>query len=87
MKRLFISVLVSLFAISAYADEYGYDDDSSDYQYESSTGTKYEYDLSDPSDQIMYDVDPSAKLMDSINPDPMIDLDRNLNEYGGGAEW
>ena len=87
MNKLLTSLLILLFTSPAYSENYGYDDDSSDYPYESSTGTSYEYDLSDPSDRVMYGVDPAAQLMDSINPDPMIEIDRNMNEYGGGAKW
>lgn len=43
------------------------------------------YDLSNPSDRVMYDVDPEAKVMDSINPN--VGIDRSLNQYGGGADW
>jgi hypothetical protein len=33
----------------------------------------------------MYDVDPSAQLRDSVDPDPRRDLDRDLGRSGGGA--
>jgi len=55
-----------------------------EYPYESNTGTRYKYDLSDPADKIMYDVDPAAQVMDSVNP--MVDIDRDLGQNGGGAE-
>ena len=55
-----------------------------EYPYESNTGIRYKYDLSNPSDRIMYEVDPSAQVSDSINP--MVEIDRNLGQYGGGAE-
>jgi len=57
-----------------------------EYPYESSTGTRYKYDLSKPSDQIRYEVDPRAQIRDSINVNPRIEIDRNLGQYGGGAE-
>ncbi len=57
----------------------------SEYKYESSSGTKYKYDLSNPSDRLLYEVDPAAQLMDEINP--MVDIDRGLDQYGGGAKW
>lgn len=56
--------------------------DSSEYQ--GSFGTRYQYDLSDPSDAIRYSMDPSAKLNDSISLDPRVDLDRSIGQYGGG---
>lgn len=54
--------------------------------YESSTGNQYKYDLSKPSDQIRYSVDPSAQLHDSINMPvhPSTDIDRSLGQHGGG---
>lgn len=56
-----------------------------EYKYVSpSSGLKYKYDLSNPSDAIRYDVDPSAQLRDSINP--RVELDRGLGYQGGGAE-
>jgi hypothetical protein len=55
-----------------------------EYPYESTSGTRYKYDLSKPSDQIKYEVDPAAQLRDSINP--RVEMDRDLWQYGGGAE-
>ncbi len=87
------SVLCILASVSTYAIsqdyDYGYENDDSyggqqEQRYESSTGTQYEYDLSDPSDRIMYEVDPEAQLRDSIDVNPMRDIDRGLGEYGGG---
>ncbi|MFC1688283.1 hypothetical protein ACFL07_01315 [Pseudomonadota bacterium] len=69
-------------------DSYGYDrsyDSDQDKGYESSFGNRYEYDLSDPSDRIMYDVDPNAQLRDSIDVNPLRDVERSIGEYGGGV--
>lgn len=69
-------------------DSYGYDrsyDSDQDKGYESSFGNRYEYDLSDPSDRIMYDVDPNAQLRDSIDVNPVRDVERSIGEYGGGV--
>ncbi len=55
-----------------------------EYPYESTTGTRYKYDLNNPSDKIMYNVDPAAQVMDRVNP--MVDIDRGMGQYGGGAE-
>jgi hypothetical protein len=69
----------------SYGYEKSYDRDDEDRGYESSFGRRYEYDLSDPSDQIMYEVDPNAQLRDSIDVDPTRDLERSIGEYGGGV--
>ena len=69
-------------------DGYGYDspyDRDQDKGYESSFGNRYEYDLSDPSDRVMYEVDPSAQLRDSIDVNPIRDVERSVGEYGGGV--
>jgi len=56
-----------------------------EYKYVSpSSGLKYKYDLSNPSDAIRYEVDPSAQIRDSVNP--RVELDRGLGYQGGGAE-
>lgn len=54
------------------------------YPYESMTGTRYKYDLSKPTDRIMYGVDPAAQIKDSVNP--MINIDRGLHQFGGGSK-
>jgi hypothetical protein len=59
-------------------------DRNNEYPYESNTGTRYKYDLNNPVDKIKYDVDPAAQVLDSVNP--MIEIDRDLGQYGGGAE-
>ena len=59
-----------------------------EYPYESSSGTRYKYDLSNPSDRIEYEVDIDAQIKDRTymptNPD--VKIDRGLNQYGGGVE-
>ena len=40
--------------------------------------------LNDPSEKIMYEVDPAAQIRDSVNP--MVDIDRGLGQFGGGSE-
>ena len=52
--------------------------------YKSRFGNKYEYDLSKPSDQIRYEVDPDAQRRDSMDIDPMRSIERDLGEFGGG---
>lgn len=55
-----------------------------EYPYESSTGQRYEYDLSNPADRARYRVDPAAQARDRVNP--RVKLDRNIGQYGGGAD-
>jgi hypothetical protein len=51
--------------------------------YRGSSGALYQYDLSKPTDQLRYGVDPGAQLRDEI--DPRVQLDRSLGQYGGGV--
>ena len=67
-------------------DVYGYDSGSnSDSGYESNSGTRYQYDLSDPGDSIEYSTDLDAQRRDQMNTDPGRYLDRNSGQYGGGG--
>jgi len=53
--------------------------------YESNSGARYEYDMSDPSDQIEYQYDYDAQRRDQMNRNnPSRQLDRDSGEYGGG---
>ena len=66
---------------SAYSYNYNYGhggQNNSNGGYETSFGNKYEYDLSNPSDRIRYEVDPSAQLRDSIDVNPTRELERDL---------
>lgn len=64
---------------------YGYGDDSnSDSGYQSNSGTRYQYDLNDPSDSIRYSTDLDAQRRDQMNLDTRRDLDRRSGQYGGG---
>lgn len=56
-----------------------------EYPYKSSSGQRYKYDLSNPADRARYSLDPAAQQRDSITP--RTQLDRNLGQHGGGAEW
>ncbi len=85
MKKLILALFLSAVALPAVSYDHSSDASDLEYKYESSTGTKYKYDLSDPSDSLLYEVDPAAQLMDEINP--MVDIDRDLGQYGGGAKW
>jgi hypothetical protein len=55
-------------------------------EYESRFGTRYQYDLSKPSDRLRYEVDPSAQIRDEMSVDPRRDLDRDMGQYGGGIK-
>ena len=86
MKKTFLLAIVMV--LVSFSISFAWDDgqDDSDSKYESSTGVRYKYDLSNPSDEIMYEVDPAAQLNDSLNVDPRVDIDRGLGQYGGGIE-
>jgi len=53
--------------------------------YRSSTGSTYEYDLSNPSDRVRYGADPLAKLRDRLDVNPQRRIERNTGQYGGGV--
>lgn len=52
--------------------------------YQGSSGARYQYDLSKPTDQLRYEIDPGAQLRDQISVDPGRDLDRSIGQHGGG---
>lgn len=58
--------------------------ESQNYPYRGASGTQYQYDLSKPSDQIRYGVDPAAQLRDGISVDPGRAIDRGIGQQGGG---
>jgi hypothetical protein len=53
--------------------------------YTSSTGSTYEYDLSNPSDRVQYGADPAAQLRDRIDVNPQRRIEQNTGQYGGGV--
>ncbi|MEA3240494.1 MAG: hypothetical protein U9P37_02785 [Pseudomonadota bacterium] len=59
-----------------------------EYKYKSSMGNRYKYDLSQPGDQLKYELDVGAQLKDSIKIPirPSVDLERSLGQYGGGID-
>lgn len=91
MKKI---ILTALLVTSPLVLANGYYEDSRpykrngtpNYRYEGLSGKKYQYDLSDPIDRIDYQMDLDAQLRDKINPDPMIRMDDDFNQRGGGAE-
>ena len=81
--------MVSLRAMGAIAHSYAmthqsFRADEGAGGYHSSSGTRYKYDLSNPSDQALYEADAAAQARDSANP--RVQLDREMGQYGGGAE-
>jgi hypothetical protein len=54
-----------------------------EYRYQSSNGTQYKYDLSNPSDRIKYGTDPYSRIRDKTNPN--VGIDRRMGQYGGGS--
>ena len=81
MKRLILMVLFTTSSLVAY--DYGYNNND-DSNYEGSSGTKYQYDLSDHSDKLDYSIDLDAQMRDSLSVDPSRSLDQGLGQYGGG---
>lgn len=57
---------------------------SSDEGYTSSTGNKYQYDMSRPVDRIKYDIDIKAQMRDELSISPTREIDRDLGQYGAG---
>jgi hypothetical protein len=93
MNKLILLVIMALLITSpAIAWENNYEtsrqkqerERNKEYPYESTSGTRYKYDLSKPSDRIRYEVDPAAQIRDSINP--RVKIDRGLGQHGGGSE-
>ena len=54
------------------------------YQYRSSTGTQYQYDRSNPRDEVRYEVDVKAQMRDELSVDPRREIDQSLGQSGGG---
>ena len=54
-KMITIAALAVISSSSAYAYDYGYGNNQNDSNngYESTTGTSYQYDMSDPSDRLI----------------------------------
>ncbi|AQT43461.1 hypothetical protein BBC0178_020230 [Bartonella apihabitans] len=58
--------------------------DSSGSGYGGSSGTRYQYDLNNPSDQRSYSLDLDAQRRDQMNLNPNRGLDRGRGQRGGG---
>ena len=85
--KLILGLLLSV-SINAFAwdnpDIDGRRDTESSYK--SRFGNEYEYDLSRPVDRIKYETDYDAQRRDSLNIDPMQEIERDLGQRGGGAK-
>ena len=65
--------------------EVGYFDGSdSESRYETNSGTTYQYDRNDASQNRAYGYDRDAQRRDQMSSDPRSDTDRNPGQYGGG---
>ncbi|MBV5336721.1 MAG: hypothetical protein J0653_01570 [Deltaproteobacteria bacterium] len=93
-QQLTVFALISLSSVSSNAmdESIATEDDvpngvrRGDTIHESAMGNQYRYNLAQPVDKIMYDIDPAAKLYDKINipVTPSVGIDRSLGEHGGG---
>jgi hypothetical protein len=52
--------------------------------YQGSSGTRYQYDMNNPSDSNRYSTDLNAQRRDQMNLDTRRNLDRGLGQKGGG---
>lgn len=52
--------------------------------YQSSSGTRYQYDMNNPSDRNRYSTDLDAQRRDQMNLDTRRNLDRGIGQNGGG---
>jgi len=82
MKKLIILIILLVLPTFAVAEE------KEEYKYKGLSGTRYKYDLSKPRDRIKYSVDPRSQLTDKIYMPikPGVQIDRSLNQYGGGVK-
>lgn len=56
----------------------------SEHRYSGSSGSSYQYDRNDPSDQLRYSTDMGAQRRDQLNNNLNQKLDRGLGQNGGG---
>ena len=91
MRTILVATLFLSAAVVAQDFDVSVDDsstnmysNSSSRGYESSTGNRYQYDMSDPGDAVEYSVDVEAQMRDDMSVNPSREIDRGLGEYGGG---
>jgi hypothetical protein len=78
MKKLILTMLLT--GSYLMANEYINDNQI----YEGSSGSKYQYDLSDLGDKLDYSLDLDAQRRDDMSLDLGRNLDRGIGQYGGG---
>lgn len=61
-----------------------YQRQQNDQSYESNTGTRYQYDMSNPVERNRYSLDLDAQRRDMQSADPRRNTDRSSGQYGGG---
>ncbi|MCI7352182.1 MAG: hypothetical protein PUK61_03485 [[Actinobacillus] rossii] len=84
MKK-YIAITFALFCtLSVQANNCNSFDNSGCSGYQSSTGTRYQYDMSNPSERLNYSLDLDAQRRDSNSLDLNRELDRGLGQQGGG---
>ena len=68
MKKMITIAALAVISSSVYAYDYGYGNNQNDSNndYQGSSGSTYQYDLSDPSDSVDYGVDVDAQMERSI---------------------
>lgn len=57
---------------------------SSNAAYQGSSGTRYQYDMANPTDRTRYSTDLDAQRRDQMNLNPNRQLDQGLGKRGGG---
>lgn len=90
MKRVFLVIMLiflsTSIAVAGGKRSLSTNDDKSQYRYEGASGKKYKYDLSKPDDRMNYKLDINSQINDRIDPDPRRNIDRDMNQHGGGGE-
>jgi len=79
-----IGTVISGSCYGTYVDNPRIGSSSDSGGYKGSSGTKYDYDLSRPSDRNRYNLDLDAQRRDSLSLSPGRSLDRGLGQFGGG---
>lgn len=82
MKKIILTAIAIVATSQVYATCNSYN--SNCQQYQSNTGTLYQYDMSNPSDRLNYSIDIDAQKRDTRSININQDLDRGLGQYGGG---
>lgn len=86
LAAVFFAVTSPVLAWSIEEELRGSKEADKDHPYQGSSGARYEYDLSRPSDQVRYEHDFNAQRRDEMSIDLRRDRDRDRGQYGGGIE-